>query len=63
MTGPFDSVIGVDKAQIVKKFLTMMPERFEIAKGGVRFNGVLLTIDEADGKTISIERLDIKHEQ
>jgi metallophosphoesterase (TIGR00282 family) len=63
MTGPFDSVIGVEKDIILRRFLTFMPEKFEIAKGDVHLNAVAVSVDEASGRAVKIERLDIKHEQ
>jgi 2',3'-cyclic-nucleotide 2'-phosphodiesterase len=63
MTGPFDSVIGVEKDIILRRFLTFMPEKFEIAKGDVHLNAVAVSVDEATGKAIKIERIDLKHEQ
>lgn len=63
MTGPFDSVIGVEKDIIIRRFLTFMPEKFEIAKGNVHLNAVAVSVDEASGKAQKIERIDLKHEQ
>lgn len=57
MTGPYDSVIGMEKEIVIKKFTTHFPERFEPAKGRGQFNAVLLDIDEATGKTINIKRI------
>jgi 2',3'-cyclic-nucleotide 2'-phosphodiesterase len=62
MTGPFDSVIGVEKDIILRRFLTYMPEKFEIAKGDVHLNAVSVSVDEASGKAASIERIDLKYE-
>lgn len=62
MTGPFDSVIGVEKETIIRRFLTMMPEKFEVAKNDLKLNAVLLSIDETTGKTIAIERINMKYE-
>jgi len=62
MTGPFDSVIGVKKEIIVKRFLSFLPEAFELAKGDVRLNGVIVSADEETGKALKIERLNIKSE-
>jgi len=62
MTGPFDSVIGVKKDIIVRRFLTGLPEKFEIANGDIRFNGIILNIDTETGKTKNLERIDIRHE-
>lgn len=57
MTGPSEGIIGVDKDIVLKKFRHCMPVRFELAKGGVQFNAVILDIDDDTGKTISIKRL------
>ena len=57
MTGPMDSVIGVKKDLIIRKFLTQMPVRFEVAKGDVMFSAVIIDIDPVTGRSTSIERL------
>jgi len=49
MTGPHDSVIGMDKASILRRFLDGLPTRFEVAEGDVQMNAVLLDVDEAGG--------------
>jgi 2',3'-cyclic-nucleotide 2'-phosphodiesterase len=60
MTGPFDSVIGIKKDAIIERFLTQIPNKFDIAKGDVRLQGVLLDIDPISGRANSIERVSIK---
>lgn len=57
MTGPRDSVLGVKKELVIKKFLTQMPIRFEVATGIGQFNGVVLKIDPSSGKAINITRI------
>ncbi|MGH9450120.1 MAG: TIGR00282 family metallophosphoesterase [Terriglobia bacterium] len=57
MSGPYDSVIGVDKDLVIKKFLDQMPARFEVAKGDVRLCGVLIEADASTGRALSIERI------
>jgi metallophosphoesterase (TIGR00282 family) len=57
MTGPYDSVIGVQKEQVLQRFLTGLPGRFEAAKGDPRFCGVLIECDETSGRARSIERI------
>lgn len=57
MTGPRDSVLGVDKEIVITKFLTQMPVRFEVTDGEAQFDALLLEIDETTGKTVSIERI------
>jgi metallophosphoesterase (TIGR00282 family) len=60
MTGPYDSVIGVNKEQIVARFLNNMPARFEAATGDVRLCAVVVDCDEATGRARTIERLMVK---
>ena len=57
MTGPYDSVIGVEKEQVIERFLTSLPGRFQPASGDVRFCAVIIDCDENTGKASSIKRL------
>jgi hypothetical protein len=57
MTGPYDSVIGVQKEQIIHKFLTGLPSRFEAAKDDPRFCAVLIECDQESGRANSIKRI------
>jgi hypothetical protein len=57
MTGPVDSVIGVDPELALSRFLTQMPNRFEPAKGPVALHGAVIRIDPETGRALSIERL------
>ena len=57
MTGPYDSVIGVEKEAIVLRFLTGMPGRFETAKGDPRFAAVVVDADPETGLARGIERM------
>jgi hypothetical protein len=63
MTGPHDSVIGVERTAIIQRFLTALPQRFETATDNPRLNGVIVVADEATGRAISIERLSLSAEQ
>ncbi len=56
MTGPYDSVIGVDKEIILRRFLTSMPIRMEAAKAKVEFHSVIIDIDETTGRARQIRR-------
>lgn len=56
MTGCFDSVIGMKKEIVIKKFITKMPQRFEPAEGVGGYGAVLVDIDEETGKATSIQR-------
>src|ERR671935_214696 len=49
LTGPTDGVIGVDREQIIHRFLTQMPVRFEPAKGPVKLHAVVITVDPESG--------------
>jgi metallophosphoesterase (TIGR00282 family) len=56
MTGPYDSVIGVDKTIILKRFLTALPVRMEPAKSGAELHSVIIDVDESTGKAQGIRR-------
>jgi metallophosphoesterase (TIGR00282 family) len=57
MTGPYDSIIGVQKEQALERFLTSIPNRFEPASGDARLCAVLIDCDEKTGRASAIERL------
>jgi 2',3'-cyclic-nucleotide 2'-phosphodiesterase len=57
MTGPYDSVIGVEAELIVKRFVTGMPARFETAKNDPRLAAVLVTVDPNTGHATAIDRM------
>ena len=59
MTGPHDSVIGVEADLAIRRMRTGMPVRFRPAEGGVRLEGVLIDCD-ADGRATAIEALRIE---
>jgi metallophosphoesterase (TIGR00282 family) len=63
MTGPHDSIIGMEKAAVIEKFRTGMPVRLEAATGNPRLNGVVITADERTGRALTIERLSLSAEQ
>ena len=60
MTGPHDSVIGRKKEQILTRFITQLPTRFEMAEEDIQLNGVMLDIDEKTGRAKSIKRIQEK---
>jgi 2',3'-cyclic-nucleotide 2'-phosphodiesterase len=59
MTGPHDSVIGVEAELAIRRMRTGMPVRFRPAEGGVRLEGVLIDCD-ADGRATAIEPLRVE---
>ena len=56
-TGPHDSIIGREIEPIIKRFLTGMPQRFEVAKGRTLLQGALVQLDEQSGKAVKIMRI------
>jgi metallophosphoesterase (TIGR00282 family) len=60
MTGPFDSIIGTKKEAVLERFLMQMPNRFDVAKGNVRLQGALITVDENTGRSLGIERVSLQ---
>jgi metallophosphoesterase (TIGR00282 family) len=56
MTGPFDSVIGVEKGPVLQKFLTTLPIRMEAAKGSVELHSVIVDVDDNTGKATAVKR-------
>jgi calcineurin-like phosphoesterase len=63
MTGPEDSVIGDDAEAVLQRFLTMMPHRLSVGKGNAVLNGIVVEIDERNGRAIRIERICRKLEE
>jgi len=61
MTGPHDSVLGRDVEAVVRRFVTGMPQKLEVATGKVELCGVIIEVDELSGKARKIERLRIPH--
>ncbi|MBI3625344.1 MAG: TIGR00282 family metallophosphoesterase [Candidatus Rokubacteria bacterium] len=57
MTGPVDSVIGVDRDIAIQRFLSQMPIRFEPARGPAAVHGVVVRVDPESGKALEIRRL------
>ncbi|MDD3839270.1 MAG: TIGR00282 family metallophosphoesterase [Clostridia bacterium] len=57
MTGPYDSVLGVDMDIIIKKFKTKLPARYKIAKGACQVNAIIVNIDDDTSKPQSIKRI------
>jgi 2',3'-cyclic-nucleotide 2'-phosphodiesterase len=57
MSGPYDSIIGVEKQLVLDRFLTGMPGKFEPAKGDPRMAALLIECDGVTGRAFSTERL------
>ncbi len=63
MTGPHDSVIGVEIEPALSRFRTGLPSRFETATANPRLNAVVVDADDATGKATDIERLSYSHDE
>jgi len=59
MTGPYDSIIGVESQLVITRFLRGMPIRFVTATGDAKLCGVVVEIDERTGQALNIERLQV----
>ena len=57
MSGPYDSVIGVEKELVVHRFLSGMPGKFEAAKGNPKMCATLVTCDPKTGRAAAIQRI------
>jgi metallophosphoesterase (TIGR00282 family) len=57
MSGPYDSVIGVEKDLVLHRFLTGMPGKFEAAKRNPKMCAALITCDPATGRASAIQRI------
>ena len=60
MTGPYDSIIGVEKGIVLRRFLTGLPVRMEAARGKVELHSVLVQVDEVTGKAVSVRRYEVE---
>ena len=57
MTGPHDSVIGMEREPSLARFLNGMPSRYEPAAGNPRLNGVVLEADDKTGRALGVTRI------
>jgi len=57
MVGPKESVIGDDADAVINSFITKMPHRYLVGKGRAVFDAVLVDVDEASGRAVSIQRI------
>jgi len=63
MTGPHDSIIGVEVEPALNRFLTALPQKFETATGNPRLNAVLVEADEASGRATDVERITLSADE
>jgi metallophosphoesterase (TIGR00282 family) len=60
MTGPVDSVIGMAKERVLERFLTQLPQKFEVGQDDNEVQGVFLSINALTRKCLKIERVRVK---
>ena len=63
MTGPHDSIIGVDPRPALKRFLDGMPAKFDTATRNPRVNAIVVTADPETGRACTIERVDLSTDE
>jgi 2',3'-cyclic-nucleotide 2'-phosphodiesterase len=56
-TGPHESVIGREIEPIIRRFMTNMPQKFEVATGRVLLQGAVVEIEDTTGRAVSIARV------
>jgi hypothetical protein len=56
-TGPHESVLGREIEPIIRRFMTNMPQKFEVAKGRVLLQGAVVEIDDVSGRAVTIQRV------
>jgi 2',3'-cyclic-nucleotide 2'-phosphodiesterase len=56
-TGPHESVLGREIEPIIRRFMTNMPQKFDVAKGRILLQGAIVDIDEETGRAKSIQRV------
>ena len=59
MTGPKESVIGMNKEASIKRFVTSLPERYKIAEGEAKLNGCIFEINEDNCRVTNIKRINL----
>jgi len=60
MCGPYDSVLGRRKDRVLRYMTTNMPSPFDVATNDVRLCGVFAEIDDATGRALAIERIEVQ---
>ena len=60
MTGPMESIIGMNIEVALKRFRKGTPTKYELATGKQQINGITLSIDENSGNCTHIERIYIR---
>ncbi|CAM3407751.1 MULTISPECIES: TIGR00282 family metallophosphoesterase [Brevibacillus] len=59
MCGPSNGILGMEKEAVIRRFLTQLPERFEVAPDPAQLNAVVITLDKSTGSAKKLERIRI----
>lgn len=57
MTGPYESIVGMEVRPAIDRFLYQTPHKYECAKNDVRLCGMVIQLDAETGKTVHLERV------
>lgn len=58
MVGPYDGILGMKREQVIDKFITQLPQRFEVDNSERwQINGIIIDVDPGTGKALKVERL------
>lgn len=60
MTGPIDSILGMEKSNVINKFVSCQPARFEVAKGPAQLEALLISLDDTTFKVKDLQRISLK---
>ena len=60
MTGPKNSVIGMDPDASIKRFVTSLPERYKLAEGSCIFNVCIFEINDENCRVLKINRINLR---
>ncbi len=60
MTGPKNSVIGMEPTASIKRFVTSLPERYKLAEGDCIFNGCIFDINDENCRVVKIDRINMR---
>lgn len=60
MTGPIESVLGIDPRQSMTFFLGGLPGRYRVVDGPCKMQGCVFTLDSKTGLCTGVERIDIR---
>jgi len=63
MCGPFDSILGRVKENVIERFVTNMGVRFNLAENDLRLQGAIVDVDSVTGKSSAIRRIEIREDK